>query len=111
MSESAESVVVLGTGAVLAGRRTVWGGVCIESGLGVAADALSVAGTALVVWVESETEAGSWTGFEAAFGLGFCSVFEIQVGQGIWTGTDPDRTLGSWPGFGDGAAAGAGAAV
>lgn len=77
MFESAESVVVLGTGIgtgqAWAGRQTVWIVVCIESGVDVAKGASSAVGAALDAWVAGEVEVGlgSWTGVEAEFGQRF----------------------------------------
>lgn len=100
MFESAESVVVLGTGTGVAeaGRQIVWVAVCMESGV-VATGASSAVGAALDVWVAGEVEAGlgSWTGAEAEFGLGSWAVVETEVGLGSWT--EAAFGLGSWVEF------------
>lgn len=108
MFESAESVVVLGTGTGVAeaGREIVWVVVCIESG--VAKGASSAVGAAPDVWVAGEIEAGlgswtgaeaefgmgSWTGMEAAFGLGSWVEFEVEFGKGIWAGFEAGSEQG-----------------
>lgn len=95
-SESAESVVVLGTGLALAGRETVWVVVCTESGL----EALSVVVAAPDALLEIAVGLGSWTVVDAAFGLGSYAATETEVGLEIWTGTDSELVLGSWLGAG-----------
>lgn len=96
--ESAESVVVLGTGVgtevetgvgtgvVSAGRMAVWVLACIESGIDVVEGVSSAVGAAPDAWAPGEVEAEQR----------FLAAFEVEVGLEFWTGIE--SAVGFWLG-------------